>query len=433
MSSATAIQTRIDELYRTEAGRVLGSVVRHIKDWDQAEEAVQEAFLAASKQWPSEGIPANPVAWLVTSARHKAIDTLRRQAKFKEMEPELARRMDELQGQQSDTSEHEIKDNHLRLIFTCCHPAIDPSIQVPLTLREVCGLTTEEIASAFLVPAATMAQRIVRGKTKIRDAGIPFQIPEMEELPERIESVLSVCYLVFNEGYSASSGESLTRPDLSAEAIRLGRLLGELLADAEVYGLLALMLLHESRREARTTFEGELVLLEDQDRTRWNRTHIDEARQWLNRAFAAEPIGAYTLQAAISLEHALAPTAEATNWQQIVQWYDLLMQTGSTPIIELNRAVALAMRDGPESGLLLIDELQHRKELANYHLIHAARADLLRRLGRHQDALAAYQLALTHVKQEPERRYLRKRMDELAFTRILPNPVDPPHPRSTTL
>ncbi|HQR42505.1 MAG TPA: sigma-70 family RNA polymerase sigma factor, partial [Gemmatales bacterium] len=284
MSSATAIQTRIDELYRTEAGRVLGSVVRHIKDWDQAEEAVQEAFLAASKQWPSEGIPANPVAWLVTSARHKAIDTLRRQAKFKEMEPELARRMDELQGQQSDTSEHEIKDNHLRLIFTCCHPAIDPSIQVPLTLREVCGLTTEEIASAFLVPAATMAQRIVRGKTKIRDAGIPFQIPEMEELPERIESVLSVCYLVFNEGYSASSGESLTRPDLSAEAIRLGRLLGELLADAEVYGLLALMLLHESRREARTTFEGELVLLEDQDRTRWNRTHIDEARQWLNRA-----------------------------------------------------------------------------------------------------------------------------------------------------
>jgi RNA polymerase sigma-70 factor (ECF subfamily) len=260
-----------------------------------------------------------------------------------------------------------------------------------------------------------MAQRIVRGKTKIRDAGIPFQLPEVADLPERIESVLSVCYLVFNEGYSASSGESLTRPDLSAEAIRLGRLLCELLVDAEVFGLLALMLLHESRREARTTSSGELVLLEEQDRSRWNHEHISEARQWLNRAFAAEPVGAYTLQAAISLEHAIAPIAEATNWQQIVVWYDLLMQSAPTPVIELNRAVAIAMRDGPEAGLLLIDELQHRKELANYHLIHAARADLLRRLGRNHEALTSYKLALEHVKQEPERRYIQKRIHELAI------------------
>jgi RNA polymerase sigma-70 factor (ECF subfamily) len=416
MVDSSLIQLRIGDIYRAEVGRVLGSVVRHIKDWDQAEEAVQEAFLAASKQWPTEGIPANPVAWLVTSARNKAIDALRRKARFREMEPSLARRVDDLLGQHNDTTDNEIKDNHLRLIFTCCHPAIDPSIQVPLTLREVCGLTTEEIASAFLVPVSTMAQRIVRGKNKIRDAGIPFHLPDVEALPERIESVLSVCYLVFNEGYSASSGESLTRPDLTTEAIRLGRLLCELLDDAEVFGLLALMLLHESRREARATIEGELVLLEEQDRSRWNRAHIEEARKWLARAFAAQPVGPYTLQAAISLEHAIAPSAQATNWQQIVVWYDLLMQSAPTPVVELNRAVALAMYEGPEVGLASMDALQLHKDLANYHLIHAARADLLRRLGKYSEALVAYQLALDHVKQEPERRYLARRMKELTMT-----------------
>ena len=402
----------IEALFRAEHRRVLASVVRLVNDFDLAEDAVQEAFLAAAHQWPHEGIPVHPVAWLVSSARFKAIDHLRRISKLRDLSPDLVRRVEAIAADQRDVSEQDIQDDHLRLILACCHPALDLQVQTALTLREVCGLTTEAIAAAFMVPPATMAQRIVRGKAKIRDAGIPFLIPGADKLPQRIEAVLAVCYLVFNEGYSASSGTSHTRADLSGEAIRLGRLLCELCPDAEVFGLLALMLLHESRREARTDAVGDIILLEEQDRSRWNRVLIAEARVLLARALAAEPVGGYTIQAAISAMHARAATAAATDWTQIVVWYDLLVLASPSPVVELNRAVAIAMRDGPEVGLKHHTPL--KATLAQYHLFHAAHGDLLRRAGRPTEAAVAYRRALALVLQEPERRFLQRRLKEFA-------------------
>jgi RNA polymerase sigma-70 factor (ECF subfamily) len=352
---------------------------------------------------------------LVSAGRFKAIDVMRRRARFDASLTELADRLDRAtRDAETARDDESVADDRLRLIFTCCHPALPPETQVALTLREVCGLTTEEIARAFLTTPATLAQRIVRGKAKIRDAGIPYQVPAPADLPERLDTVLHVIYLVFNEGYSASSGDSLTRADLSSEAIRLGRLVVELLPQAEVVGLLALMLLHESRREARATPEGELILLDDQDRSRWNRRHIEEGRALVERALNSPGVGPYTLQAAIGAVHADAATAEETNWAQIVVFYDLLLQAVPSPVVELNRAVAVAMRDGPESGLALVDGILSRGELAEYHLAHAARADLCRRLGRTDDARAAYEAALSLSKQEPERRFLEGRLAELA-------------------
>lgn len=412
MSLPVPVASAIDALFRAEHVSVLATVVRLVHDFDVAEDAVQEAFIAAMQQWTDEGVPRNPAAWLISCAKFKAIDQLRRRAKLNGSAMEIVAQIAELEAAKHELSEREIRDDRLRLILTCCHPALDPQIQVALTLREVCGLTTEEIAAAFIVAPATMAQRIVRGKTKIRDAKIPFQFPGAEELPRRIEAVLAVCYLVFNEGYSASSGPQHIRTDLSGEAIRLGRLLCDLVPDAEVFGLLALMLLHDSRREARTTGMGEVILLEEQDRSRWNREAIREARHWLARAMAAEPIGSYTIQAAISAVHADAPSAAATEWRQIVAWYDVLMQVSPSPVIALNRAVAIAMRDGPEVGLALVDPLQ--SALPDYHLFHAVRGDLLRRAGRNPEAAAAYRQALARAQQEPERRLLERRLAELA-------------------
>ena len=400
----------LDALFRAEHRQVLASVVRLVNDFDLAEDAVQEAFLAAAHQWPHEGIPVHPVAWLVSSARFKAIDHLRRLSKLRDMRPDLVRRVEALAADHREITERDIQDDQLRLILTCCHPALDLQVQAALTLREVCGLTTEAIAAAFLVPPSTVAQRIVRGKAKIRDAGIPFLIPGADDLPPRIESVLAVCYLVFNEGYSASSGSSHTRSDLSGEAIRLGRLLSELCPDAEVFGLLALMLLHESRREARTDAAGDIILLEEQDRSHWNQEYIAEAQALLARALAAEPVGGYTIQAAISAVHASAATAAATDWTQMVAWYDLLVRATPSPVVQLNRAVAMAMRDGPEVGLKHLKPLQ--ATLAQYHLFHAAHGDLLRRAGRGTEAAVAFRRALALVQQEPERRFLLRRLRE---------------------
>ncbi len=402
----------IAELYRTDSRRVLATLIRLLRDFDLAEEAMAEAFAAAAEVWPREGLPANPRAWLISTGRFKAIDAIRRRSHFESFQPEVMRRQDEVARFNAAKANEEIEDDRLRLIFTCCHPAIDQLVQVALTLREVCGLTTEEIASAFLVAPATMAQRIVRGKAKIRDAGIPYVIPSANDLPQRLESVLTVIYLVFNEGYSASSGDSVTRSELTGEAIRLGRLICELLPDAEAFGLLALMLLHESRRAARTADNGDIVLLEDQDRSLWNRQLIGEAVPLIHRALAAGPVGPYTIQAAISAVHAESPDAVSTDWKRIVGWYDLLMQAAASPVVALNRAVAVAMRDGPEAGLEIIASLLERGVLANYHLLHAARADLLRRLGQTAEAAAAYRQALSLAKQEPERRYLERRLRE---------------------
>ncbi|MBA3935969.1 MAG: RNA polymerase sigma factor [Planctomycetes bacterium] len=407
----TSIATAIAEIFRTEHRRVLATVVRLVGDFDLAEDAVQESFLVATRQWPKEGLPANPVAWLVSSARFKAIDAIRRRTRQRDLEPEIARLAEELALVSNELSEREINDDQLRLILACCHPALDFQVQIALTLREVCGLTTEAIAAAFLVAPATMAQRIVRGKSKIRDAGIPFHIPGPDELPQRIEAVLMVCYLVFNEGYSASSGDHHTRPDLAGEAIRLGRLLCALLPDAETFGLLALMLLHDSRRAARTTSAGDLVLLEEQDRSRWDQVRIREAHAWLAQAMAAEPIGTYAIQAAIAAVHADAATAQATDWARIAGWYDALVQASPSPVVELNRAVAIAMRDGPEAGLALVEALQ--ATLIDYHLYHATRGDLLRRSGRASEACAAFRQALDLAQQEPERRFLIRRLAEL--------------------
>lgn len=413
LHSDVEIRQVVDEVYRTESRRVFATLVRLLRDFDLAEEAMHEAFSQAVTQWAASGIPENPRAWLVSTGRFKAIDALRRRERFDELSREIAVRLEEVAESNAARAGHDIEDDRLRLIFTCCHPAIDPKVQVPLTLREVCGLTTEEVASAFLTSSATMAQRIVRGKSKIRDAGIPFSIPSADELPDRLDAVLSVIYLVFNEGYSASSGNSLTRVDISREAIRLGRLLVELLPNPESLGLLALMLLQESRRLTRVDADGDLILLEEQDRTRWNRDDINEGLQLVFRVMSTRRFGVYSLQAAIAAEHARAPTASATDWRQITALYDALLAINPSPIIELNRAVAVAMRDGPQAGLSLIHTILDGKELTEYHLSHAALADLYRRASRHAEARAAYERALVLAQQEPERRFLRKRLNEL--------------------
>lgn len=406
------VRQQVEQIYEQESRRVFSSLVRLLGDFDLAEEAMHDAFAAAVEQWEAEGIPKNPRAWLVSTGRFKGIDAIRRRVRFDESVAELARSLESSAKEVLDESQ--IHDDQLRLIFTCCHPALPSHTQVALTLREVCGLTTEEVASAFLTPTATIAQRIVRGKNKIRDAGIPYEIPSVEELPDRLESVLSAIYLVFNEGYSASSGDRAIRSDLSTESIRLGRVLSDLLPDAEVTGLLALMLLHESRREARTTSDGDLVLLEDQDRTLWDRELIAEGKQLVERAFAQGEVGPYAVQAAISATHAAAASAAETDWDQIVRLYDLLLQAGPSPVIELNRAVAVAMRDGPQAGLELIEPLLSQGDLSDYHLAHAARADLCRRLNRNDEARSSYEQALSLTKQEPERRFLERRLQELA-------------------
>jgi RNA polymerase sigma-70 factor (ECF subfamily) len=411
--AAGSVQAKVDDIYRSESRRVFATLVRLLGDFDRAEEALHDAFAAALKQWPEEGVPANPRAWLVSAGRFKAIDAMRRRARFDASLGELAERLDARTRAAASENVEGVEDDRLRLIFTCCHPALAQEAQVALTLREVCGLTTEAIASAFLVSPATLAQRIVRAKSKIRDARIPYEVPSRDDLPARMESVLQVVYLVFNEGYSASSGESLTRPDLSGEAIRLGRLLVELLPESEVVGLLALMLLHESRRAARTSATGELILLDHQDRSLWNRQQIAEGEALVRRAMASREVGPYVIQAAIAAVHAAAVSPDATDWAQIVTLYDLLRQGVPSPVVELNRAVAIAMRDGPAAGLELIDELLDRGELAEYHLAYAARADLCRRLGLTSEARAAYSQALELARQEPERRFLERRLAEL--------------------
>jgi RNA polymerase sigma-70 factor, ECF subfamily len=412
--STVNLQATVDDIYRTDSRRVFATLVRLLGDFDLAEEALHDAFASALKQWPTEGLPANPRAWLVSAGRFKAIDSMRRRARFDASLGELAERLDARTNAAAGANSEGVEDDRLRLIFTCCHPALAPEAQVALTLREVCVLTTEAIASAFLVTPATLAQRIVRAKSKIRDAGIPYEVPSREDLPERMETVLQVVYLVFNEGYSASSGETLTRPDLSGEAIRLGRLLVELIPESEVVGLLALMLLHESRRAARTSPTGELILLDHQDRALWNRDQIAEGESLVARAMALPEVGPYVIQAAIAAVHAAATTAEATDWAQIVALYDLLLRVVPSPVVELNRAVAIAMRDGPTAGLELIDELLERGELADYHLVYAARADLCRRVGLKSEARVAYERALALARQEPERRFLERRLAEIA-------------------
>jgi RNA polymerase sigma-70 factor, ECF subfamily len=410
-SAAEPIRSQVDAIYRTESRRVFATLIRSIGDFDLAEEALHEAFSAAVTQWPRDGIPTNPRSWLVSAGRFKAIDTIRRRTRFDAFLPEIAPSIDQIDPNLQDTED--VEDDRLRLIFTCCHPALSLEAQVALTLREVCGLTTEEIASAFLIAPATLAQRIVRAKTKIRTARIPYQVPEIADLPDRLEAVLQVIYLVFNEGYAASSGISLTRADLAAEAIRLGRLVMELLPDAEVMGLLALMLLQESRRRARASATGDIILLEDQDRSLWNRSQIAEGIELVQQSLASQQFGSYTLQAAIAAVHAEAQSAPATDWAQIVALYDVLMRVDRSPIVELNRSVAVAMREGYLVGLQAIDDILARGDLAEYHLAHAARADLCRRLGQIDDAKASYQKALALVKQEPERRFLLKRLGEL--------------------
>ncbi|MFA6955473.1 MAG: RNA polymerase sigma factor [Thermoanaerobaculia bacterium] len=406
------VRESIERLYREESRRIFATLVRLVGDFDLAEEAMHEAFAAAVATWPVDGVPEKPFAWLVSTGRFKAIDTIRRMSRFESDPERLALATVPAKAEES-IDEEQFRDDQLRLIFTCCHPSLPAATRVAMTLREMCGLTTEEVARAFLTSAATIAQRIVRGKAKLRDERIPYQVPSRDELPERLDSVLSVIYLVFNEGYSARSGDSVVRHDLSSEAIRLGRVLLALLPDAEVSGLLALMSLHDARRTARSDAAGDLVLLEDQDRSLWDRAMIDEGRRLVDRAFASGEVGAYTIQAAISAVHATARDVRDTDWGRIVALYDLLLRAEPSPVAELNRAVAIAMRDTPEEGLRLIDEILGRGELISYHLAHAARADLLRRLGRSAEAKAAYALALTMSTLEPERRYLERRLREL--------------------
>ena len=407
------VRALVDEVYRSESRRVLATLIRLLGDFDAAEEALHDAFAVAVEQWARDGVPANPRAWLVSTGRFKGIDGMRRRARYDASLTELARQLESTTSDAEAQADESVEDDRLRLIFTCCHPALPSEAQVAMTLREVCGLTTEEIARAFLTKPATIAQRIVRAKAKIRDARIPYEVPSEKELPDRLEAVLRVVYLVFNEGYSASSGGSVTRHDLSSEAIRLGRLLIALLPEPEAIGLLALMLLHDSRRAARTSPTGDLILLEDQDRALWNRNQIIEGVSLVEQALSSRSVGPYAIQAAIGAVHAQAPSAAATDWAQIVALYDLLMRAEPSPVIELNRAVAVAMRDSPSAGLALIDALLARGELVKYHLTHSARADLCRRLGRTEDARVSYKRALSLTQQEPEQRFLKRRLSDL--------------------
>lgn len=408
------LKQRIEAVYQSESRAVLATLIRLLGDFDRAEEALHEAFRAALEKWPEQGLPANPRAWLVSAGRFRSIDQLRRQARFDSFDPLAHDAADDDDTSSADEGDPSVADDRLRLIFTCCHPALAPDAQIALTLREVCGLTTEQIAQAFLTPVPTLAQRIVRAKGKIRDARIPYEVPAAAELAQRLETVLRVIYLVFNEGYAASSGSELMRLDLASEAIRLGRLLVEMLPQTEAMGLLALMLLHDSRRAARTSAAGDLILLEEQDRSLWNRAQIEEGSALVARALASRRFGPYTLQAAIGAVHCRAARAADTDWNEIVYLYDLLLRTEPTPIVELNRAVAVAMRDGPAAGLGLVDELLARGELAGYRLAHAARADLCRRLGRTAEAREAYARALALTQSEPERQFLQRRLAQLS-------------------
>jgi len=404
------VRDKVDAIYRSDSRRVLATLIRLLGDFDLAEEALHDAFAAAVERWPEDGVPRNPRTWLVSTGRFKAIDRLRRSSRFDSADGAALERF--VQDEDPETDDG-VEDDRLRLIFTCCHPALSADAQIALTLREVCGLTTEEVARAFLTPAPTLAQRIVRAKSKIRDAGIPYEIPSLSDLPDRLDSVLHVIYLVFNEGYLASAGPELTRESLSAEAIRLGRLLVELLPEPEAIGLLALMLLHEARRVGRTSSLGDVILLEDQDRSLWNREEIHEGVTLVERALTSRRIGPYSLQAAIAAVHAEAPDTASTDWAQIVALYDLLLKAEPSAVIELNRAAAIAMRDGPAAGLKLIDKILAMGDLEDYYPAHAARGELCRRLGRVGDAMAAYKRTLELVTQEPERRFLERRLMEL--------------------
>lgn len=409
-----SLNQTIDGIYRSHSRRVLATLIRLLGDFDRAEEALHDAFAAAAQQWTEESTPANPYAWLVSAGRFRAIDHIRRRTRFDAAQSDIA---DSLypEGEMMEIAENqEIEDDMLRLIFTCCHPLIPAEAQMAMSLREVCGLTTEEIAHAFLIPAPTVAQRIVRAKNRIRAARIPYEVPARAELPERLAQLLHVIYLVFNEGYSASSGSAIVRADLAAEAIRLGRLLLQLLPDPEVAGLLAIMLLQDSRRLARADTTGDLVLLADQDRSLWDHDRIREGLTLAAKAMAAESVGTYALQAAIAAEHARAATADDTDWLGIVTLYDLLLTASPSPVIELNRAVAVSMRDGPAMALVIVDSLLGEERLARYHLAHAARADFLRQLGRPEEARQAYETALSLCQQVPEQVFLRKRLTELA-------------------
>ena len=415
--SATPFDARnsVEDVYRTDSRRVLATLIRLLGDFDAAEEALHDAFVVAMERWPVDGVPANPVAWLVSTGRFKAIDKRRRQSNFDARREELAREMSDVEIR-SDASDETIGDDRLRLIFTCCHPALSPDARVALTLRTVGNLTTEEIARAFLLPPPTLAQRIVRAKNKIRDARIPYEIPVPAELPQRLDAVLAVLYLIFNEGHTASSGSALTRADLCAESIRLARLLAELMPEPEATGLLAMMLLHDSRRRARESASGELLVLEEQDRTQWNGEQIREGLALVEHALRSGRVGPYTLQAAIAAVHAEAPRADLTDWRQIAGLYDVLLRVSPSPVVELNRAAAIAMSEGAEHGLALIDALLERGELASYQPAYSARADLLRRLGRRDDALAAYACALELTTQDAQRRYLERRMTEVRLS-----------------
>jgi RNA polymerase sigma-70 factor (ECF subfamily) len=413
VAAADSIQQAIEAVYQSESRRVLATLIRLLGDFDRAEEAVHDAFRAALEQWPRDGVPASPRAWLVSAGRFKAIDAARRRKRFDALDDVGAKAEIAVYDTAAWADDESVEDDQLRLIFTCCHPALAADAQVALTLREVCGLTTEEIAQAFLMPAPTLAQRIVRAKGKIRDARIPYEVPARADLPERLDAVLRVVYLVFNEGYAASSGERVTRHDLSGEAIRLGRLVVELLPEPEAQGLLALMLLHDSRRDARTSATGEVILLDDQDRALWNRVQIAEGSHLVEQALSTGRGGPYAIQAAIAAVHAEAETAVATDWNEIVGLYAVLLGMRPSPVIELNRAVAVAMRDGPEAGLAIIDRILARGDLREYRLAHAARAELCRRLGRTSEARAAFERALALTRQEPERRLIERRLDAL--------------------